>query len=217
MAESTVPEGRRDRKKRETRARISGAATLLIQRRGFDNVTVAEVAEAADVSKMTVFNYFPRKEDLYLDRFPEREALLRDALAGCPPGEPPVAALRRLALRMIDERHPLSGVVDHVDLFLKPVDDSPALTARWREGADEAVAVTAAELARLTGRPAADPELRYIAAAVASIQDLLLRESARRSAAGERADAFRADIRALAVRLFDRLEGGIGADWGTTA
>lgn len=60
--------GLRERKKWETRRRISDVATGLFFARGFDNVTIAEVAEAAGVSRMTVFNYFPRKEDLFLDR-----------------------------------------------------------------------------------------------------------------------------------------------------
>lgn len=61
----------RERKKRETRQRISDEATMLFVARGFDEVTVAEIAKAAHVSAMTVFNHFPRKEDLFLDRIPE--------------------------------------------------------------------------------------------------------------------------------------------------
>ena len=76
----------RERKKRETRQRISNVATGLFMLRGFDNVTVAEVAEAANVSKMTVFNYFPRKEELFFDRGAEAieltEAAIRDRAPG---------------------------------------------------------------------------------------------------------------------------------------
>ena len=65
----TAPkEGRRERKKRETRTRISDIATGLFLARGFDAVTIAEIAEAADVSVNTVYNYFPAKEDLFFDR-----------------------------------------------------------------------------------------------------------------------------------------------------
>src|SRR6476469_228298 len=57
----------RELKKEATRASISGIATQLFVQRGFDRVTIGEVAAAAQVSKMTVTNYFPRKEDLVFD------------------------------------------------------------------------------------------------------------------------------------------------------
>ncbi|MFD6212210.1 TetR/AcrR family transcriptional regulator, partial [Nocardia salmonicida] len=59
--------GLRARKKQQTREQISDRATALFLERGFDRVTIADVAAAADVAKMTVTNYFPRKEDLALD------------------------------------------------------------------------------------------------------------------------------------------------------
>ena len=61
-------EGLRERKKRQVRQRISNVATALFLVHGFDNVTVAEVAAAAEVSEQTVFNYFPTKESLFFDR-----------------------------------------------------------------------------------------------------------------------------------------------------
>ncbi|MDN3263466.1 TetR/AcrR family transcriptional regulator [Streptomyces sp. CSDS2] len=127
----------RERKKRETRQRISDIATDLIGKRGFDAVTVAEIARAAGVSAMTVFNYFPRKEDLFLDRIPEAAGLFASAVRDRAPGEPPLAALRRLALRLLEERHPLGGVGDTFADFWRIVADSPALRARAREGVEE--------------------------------------------------------------------------------
>lgn len=81
-------EGRRERKRRETRARIADAALTLFRERGFAAVTVDEIAEAADVSKRTFFDYFPAKEDVvsaWQDRF---SALLSDEVAARPAGEP---------------------------------------------------------------------------------------------------------------------------------
>ena len=63
-----MAEGLRERKKRQTRQHISDMATGLFLERGFDAVTIAEIADAADVSVNTVYNYFPAKEDLFLDR-----------------------------------------------------------------------------------------------------------------------------------------------------
>ncbi|MDA0161456.1 TetR family transcriptional regulator [Solirubrobacter ginsenosidimutans] len=74
--------GLRERKKAATRAAISDVATRLFEARGFEAVTVADIAAAADVSKKTVFNYFPAKEDLFFDA----EDAVRDALVAAAPG-----------------------------------------------------------------------------------------------------------------------------------
>lgn len=67
---STLPIDRRTRKRLATRQTISDAATRLFNAHGFDQVTVDEIAEAADVGRMTVFNHFPRKEDMLTDATP---------------------------------------------------------------------------------------------------------------------------------------------------
>src|SRR5882724_11628902 len=87
--------GLRERKKRETRQAISDVATMLFLERGFDQVTIAEVAQAAGVSKMTVTNYFPRKEDLIFDRADAIIASLAQAVAERAAGESMLAAVRR--------------------------------------------------------------------------------------------------------------------------
>ena len=83
-------DGLRERKKEATRQAISDIATELFLARGFDHVSVAEIAEAAEVSRMTVFNYFPRKEDLFFDREEESRQMLRTAFSERPAGEAPV-------------------------------------------------------------------------------------------------------------------------------
>src|SRR5881392_669441 len=88
--------GLRESKKLEMRREIADAAMRLFVQRGFDHVTVAEVAAAARVSEKTVFNYFPTKEDLFFDEVPARQAAIVAALRGRAPGESIVAALRRL-------------------------------------------------------------------------------------------------------------------------
>src|ERR1700755_1238861 len=99
---------RRENKKRETRQRISDVATTLFFARGFDQVTLDEVAAAAKVSKMTVFNYFSRKEDLMLDRQDDlRLVYLREAIRTRPKAQAPIAALRALMTQMREQEHPL--------------------------------------------------------------------------------------------------------------
>ena len=90
-------EGLRERKKRLMRQQLSDTATRMFLERGFDAVRVAEIAEACGVSEKTVFNYFPTKESLLLDRLDVTVASLRAGLAD--PGSPPVEA----ALRILDD------------------------------------------------------------------------------------------------------------------
>ena len=143
--------GLRDVKKARTRAHISEVATALFLQRGFDAVTITEVAEAAEVSKMTVFNHFPRKEDMLLDREPEAHALLIEAVRSRPAGVSPLRALRDLAVDLAEQQHPLSGVAEHVEPLLRLVRRSPALVARGRELLGDLERVLAGLLIEATG------------------------------------------------------------------
>src|ERR1700757_2839852 len=78
------------------RSELADQAMRLFVERGFDRVTVAEIAEAAGVSEKTVFNYFPTKEDLFYDEVPERARKLAEAIHDRPEGESIIATLRRL-------------------------------------------------------------------------------------------------------------------------
>src|SRR5579864_6811008 len=95
-------EGLRERKKRLMRQRLSDTATRMFLEHGFDDMRVAQVAEACGVSEKTVFNYFPTKESLVLDRLETTLESLRTGLAA--PAVPPVQA----ALAILDRE--LSGM-----------------------------------------------------------------------------------------------------------
>jgi len=129
-------EGLRKRKKRETRAAISQVATALFFKRGFDAVTIDDVARAAGVSKMTVFNYFARKEDLMFDREAEGFELLRSALANRRQKNV-LTALRDEVRRLVAADNVFTKFDSGVLGFWKVVDDSPAFRARFRELAEE--------------------------------------------------------------------------------
>src|SRR6201999_3056466 len=101
--------------------------------RGYDAVTVAEVARAAGVSSVTVFNHFPRKEDLFLDRTADAIALLRPAVRERPAGMDVLDSLHDESVRLFDARHPLSGIDERSAGFFRTVAESPALMARARE------------------------------------------------------------------------------------
>src|SRR3954449_4428781 len=89
-------DGLRDRKKRRTREAISDTATQLFIEHGFEEVTLAQIADAAEVSVKTIFNHFGSKEDLYFDRAGEMLEGLRTTIVDRPAGMTTLEALRRL-------------------------------------------------------------------------------------------------------------------------
>ena len=137
----------RESKKRETRQRISNVATELFFARGFEAVTVEEVAAAANVSKVTVFNYFARKEDLFLDREDDVKLLVHEALAARTKAQSPIDALRRLVDRLRAEKHPFARIDSRTVGWWRVVAASASLKARLREIGDETVEWLAVELA----------------------------------------------------------------------
>ncbi|QLE75376.1 TetR/AcrR family transcriptional regulator [Streptomyces rectiverticillatus] len=196
----------RERKKRQTRQRISDVATRLFAAKGFDKVTVAEVAEAAEVSTMTVFNHFARKEDLYLDRIPEALGLFTRAARERRPGESPAAPVHRLVLGLIDARHPLGGVSDTFPAFWRVVLDSPALRARVREAVEELENALAAAVAETSGTSPGEPLPRLAAALTVTTYRSVYATGLARLLAGERADDVAPAQRALADSAFAALE-----------
>ena len=151
---STV--GRRERKKAEVRQRISDAATGLFLRHGFDRVSVSEIAEAADVARPTVFAHFPRKEDLFFDRYPEVAGPLTRAIRERPAGTSPVSALSDTLVAAAQAGQPPYGMQADMIPWWRTVAASRALQARARELADQLVAELAGAMAA-TGT--AEPEL----------------------------------------------------------
>ena len=129
----------RETKKQATRQRISDRATELFFARGFDAVTVDEIAVAAKVSKMTVFNYFARKEELILDREDDLRLLpLCQAVdLSRQTKQTPIDMLRKTVQAMHEEKHPLCYLNGHRVRWWRLVNASPALRARLRELSDE--------------------------------------------------------------------------------
>jgi AcrR family transcriptional regulator len=120
--------GLRERKKEQTRAVIAHTAITLFLERGFEQVSIAEIAEAAGVAKQTVTNYFPNKEDLVISA---QDGLIPD-LAGAvrdrSPGESPVAALHRFVRAELDRRAEWTQLHDGVTPFARMGLASPTLT-----------------------------------------------------------------------------------------
>lgn len=191
----------------QTRAKILEAAHWLFLERGYDAVTVAEVAREAGVSSVTVFNHFARKEDLFLDRAADAEDLLRAAVRDRAPGTEALASLRETTFRLFQERHPLSGVNSLSVPFYRTVAESPALLARAREIASDLQRTLAEEL---DTDPTFPGDAALLAAFFLAGYSTVLVQTARRVIAGESPDALVDEHGLRLERLFAALSGGVG-------
>jgi AcrR family transcriptional regulator len=163
--------GLRERKKRLMRQQLSDTATQMFMERGFDAVRVTEIAEACGVSQKTVFNYFPTKESLILDRLESTVASLKSGLTQ--PGAEPVQA----AVRILDDELTAmtSWLAAQDDLALASaairrfgdlIQATPSLRAHQSDMMDQFTAVAAAILAARVGASPDDPEPQIAATAL---------------------------------------------------
>lgn len=195
--------GLREMKKRQTRQNISDQATRLFLRHGFDRVTIADVAAAAQVAKMTVTNYFPRKEDLALDLHEEFTGLLARTVAERAPGESALAALRRAFLDAAARHDPVIGFSGPD--FARMITESPALVARLRELHEERENALTAVLAAETAAHPDDPLPRLAAAQLAAVHRVLFQEALRRTLDNEPDEEIAAALAKSARMAFDML------------
>ncbi|RZQ61792.1 TetR family transcriptional regulator [Amycolatopsis suaedae] len=180
--------GLRERKKLRTRQAISDAAIALFLKSGFDAVSVAEIAEAAEVSKRTLFAYFPTKEDLVLHRFADHETESAWCVRERAVRQTPLAALRARFLTGLAEREPITGLceVPEVRDLFRMVLETPALAARmlqFNAGAERALAEALRETATVSALTA-----RVAAAQVVAVQWTLAVDNHNRIVAGQAAD-----------------------------
>ncbi|ANP55888.1 AcrR family transcriptional regulator [Streptomyces griseochromogenes] len=193
--------GLRERKKQRMYQDVSDTAVRLFLERGFDAVSVAEVAAAAGISKPTLFRYFPAKEDLVLYRFADHETEAARVVAGA---AEPLDALRRNFLAGLDECDPVTGLNSHpaVLAFHTLLYGTPALVARlygYLERSEEALAEA------LGG----GLDARLAAGQIIAVQRILALENWRRIAAGEDVEGVRPDAVEAAERAFGRLAAGL--------
>lgn len=168
---ATLREGLRERKKRLMRRQLSDTAMRMFLQRGFDAVRVAEVAEACAVSEKTVFNYFPTKEALVLDRLEETIPALRSGLADSAV-DPVDAALRILSqeldqvLASLQSARDLTTAMATYQRFGDLIRTTPSLRAHRNDMTDRFVTVAAELLADRAGLPLEAPEPQIAAAAL---------------------------------------------------
>src|SRR6202034_1021020 len=149
--------GLRERKKHKTRQLIAATARELFTRRGFENVNVAEIARAAEVSETTVFNYFPTKEDLVFHGLEAFEDQLLQAVRGRQPGEGVLQAFGRFILQprgLLADADPASA--DALVSISRTISSSPSLAAREQQILAGYARSLAALLAEETGASPGD-------------------------------------------------------------
>ncbi|GAA4218670.1 TetR/AcrR family transcriptional regulator [Actinocatenispora rupis] len=209
-------EGLRERKKRRTRQAISDAAMDLFLARGFRQVSVADIAAAAEVSKPTLFKYFATKEDLLLDRIADHREETARVVRDRPAGVDPLDALHRHFRDRLADRDPVTGLNDAPEtIALRDIlYGTPSLAAHLMRYAGASEAALAEALAE-TG---ADPLTCRLAAAQITVVLLALAEDNwRRVAGGGRADDLHAEAAAAADHAFALLAGGLSVHFGQPA
>lgn len=203
--------GLRERKKVRTRELIAEAARTLFAEHGFEAVTVAEVAQAADVSPQTVFNYFPTKEDLVFWRLEAFEAELLSAIRDRPEGEPVIAAFGRFVRRPrgllaegdADARERLAGIT-------RTIAGSPALLAREGQTLARYTASLATLIAEEQGAEPGDVTPVVAANALMGVHHALVGQARAGVIAGTAHAALRQQLLAQADRALDLLQRGLG-------
>jgi AcrR family transcriptional regulator len=194
----------REEKKRQTRTAIADAASMLFEERGFHRVTVDEVAHAARVSKQTVFNHFPAKEDLVFDRAGEIQAMMVAAIRDREPGTSLVAAFRAMThgfwerLAEAPPDRPQSG-------FFQIVHETPSLQAYARELGARTVDELTSVIAEETGAAPGDARPRVLATALVTAHQTVLDAARARIVAGEQPAALAAEALARADEAYDLL------------
>ncbi|AIA01261.1 TetR/AcrR family transcriptional regulator [Streptomyces noursei] len=201
-----MTEGLRERKKRQTRQRISEVALGLFVARGFDKVTIAEVAAAADVSVNTLYNYFAAKEDLVLPPDEASPQRLADIVRDRQPGESAArAVLDRLRdeLRRRDRRVGLTAGFGPVFEMMRA---APTLTARLEDLGRQMTDALVTVLTEETGAAPGDQTPRVVASQIGWFHSLVYGEIGRRIVAGEKP----ATIAAALLELLDVVEDTLG-------
>jgi AcrR family transcriptional regulator len=204
--------GLRQRKRERTREAISDTAIGLFLVHGFDSVTVAQIAAAAEVSKPTLFRYFPTKEDLLIHRFADHQGEAARVVQARRSGEAPLDALHRHYRERLAQHDPITGLCDDAEVlaFHELVFTTPTVTARLAEFSAADVDALTAALRDGVGTTADDLRPRLVAAQVITAQHLLARENWAKLAGGRTADEVQPQAVADADMAFTALRHGVG-------
>lgn len=201
--------GLRERKKQRTRTAISEAAIALFLEHGFAEVSVAQIAEAAEVSKRTLFAYFTTKEDLVVHRMADHETEPARVVRERPPHTTPPDALRAHFLDGLRRRDPITGLCDHpaIRALTGLIFGNPTLIdrmQRFKAGSEQALAEALCDTTEVPGLVA-----RVAAAQLIAVQWTLSSDNFACVGSGQSADARYPDAVRDAERAFALLENGL--------
>ena len=207
---STEP-GLRERKKQRTRQLIAETAWRLFAERGFDEVSVAQIAREAEVSEATVFNYFRTKEDLVYHRMEAFEEELLSAIRERPEGESIVQAFGRFALQprgflTSDD----ADATDGMRAAARVITGSAALQARQRDIFDRFTTTLAALIAEERGMAVGDVEPWVMANGLIGLHRALLDHTHRLALAGVPNRRIARNLVTKGKRALARPENGLG-------
>jgi len=200
--ESAAPvEGLRERHRRRTAADLEEAALILFTEKGFDAVTIDDIAASADVSRRTFFRYFASKEDVILSDHPRRLGELQAALDRRPADEPALTALRQAILSLAGSYEEQR---EHMLRRFRLINETPALEARslclqrnWETG------VTVMLADRMGVDPAEDLRPGVVAATTMAAMRI--------ATANWLAGGGDGDLPAIVAAALDLLDGGLQA------
>lgn len=214
MPDSATELGLRERKKQRTRRLIADTARRLFAERGFEHVTVAEIAREADVAPATVFNYFPTKEDLFYSRLEAFEEELLAAIRDRRPDETVLEAFLAFLLGQhggLAMKAPGGGeeATARILTGTRVITDSPALLARERQVFDHYARDLAGLLAAETGAEPGDVVCRVVANTLLGVHRALIDYVRDKALAGASAARIRRGVRSEAQRAIAQLEHGL--------
>jgi AcrR family transcriptional regulator len=205
--------GLRELKKERTRQLIADTAWRLFADRGFDRVSVAEVAREAQVAEATVFNYFPAKEDLFYWPLEAFGARLAEAVGCRPPGESALAAFRRALLAdgglLAQVESGDTQALDQLRTVNRVIAGSPALLSREQQAINRTAGLLAAQLAAESGAPDGDLTAQVAANALMGVHRALLDYVRGRVLSGEDPAGLAAEVRKVTAAAFALLEQGL--------
>jgi AcrR family transcriptional regulator len=165
-------EGLRERKKRQVRQKISDVATAMFLVRGFDNVTVAQIAAAADVSQQTVFNYFTTKESMFFDRSESLISAVADAVRERGNTSLVESVVQSMAGDIRPRQQGALGESGQLDLFRRFCDvatGSPTLVASRSSDLPRFIDEVSSALAQRIGADPRDPEVQLATLVIAGL------------------------------------------------
>lgn len=208
--------GLRELKKARTRQNISDTAIELFLKRGFDQVPVAEIAAAAEVSKPTLFRYFPAKEDLALHRFADHEGEFARVVRERAADRAPLTALHLHCAAGLDARDPVSGLNDSREVlaYLDLLYSAPSLVARLAEYTVRDQEALAEALREASSAAPDDLLPRLAAAQIISVHRVLALANWRKLADGRTADEVHPEAAAELELAFGLLGQGLAAYFG---